>query len=134
MLEGDRICGPTHFGKAQHLSHQSFLLSYLHKIKHGAVTHGDSYFWFPRSLLGMPGTMIAFWQVHTHTHTQKKCLHFLSLAAKITTTCSWPGSRNQYGTSVTEGQMPFLQSVPSSAEQETWLYFQVTIRANFRSF
>ena len=79
-------------------------------------------------------SLLASTQTHTHTHTQKKCLHFLSLAVKITTTCSWPGSRNQYGMSVTEAQMSFLQSVPSRAEQETSLYFQVTIRVSFRSF
>ena len=44
------------FRKARHISHQSFL-SFLHKVKHGAVARRDSYSQFPRSRLGTPGTM-----------------------------------------------------------------------------
>ena len=70
MLSNNRIRGPTHSKKAWHLSHQSFL-SFLHKIKYGAVTLCDSYPQFPWSLLGMPG-LVGHYDFPFGIHTRKK--------------------------------------------------------------
>ena len=71
---------PVEDWKARLLFHQSFP-TFLHKIKYNDVARRDSYPQFPWSTLGMPVTMIPFWQTRKNKK-EKKRLHFLSLAAK----------------------------------------------------